>query len=209
MSTAKMRSVVGRILRENFNEDNEENLAELNLVKQYIFQLEKENARPSTTGTPNKVVSDALAELNNSFNRGSEDSAYNLSLVEQHIEQLEAKTDPIALGNDALYLHCFATEVLKQLPESTGDLFGIGEDYFIVLLYPFAEMISHTKDKAEELGLHFQGVFVYDCMEELAGLFIATIMRQKIEVCAAMAYELPELDEFELDVVRVVASHAR
>ncbi len=163
----------------------------------------------NTTGTPNKVVSDALANLHNSFNRDSEDSAYELTLVEQHIERLEFKTDPIASGYNALYLHCFATEVLKQLPESTGDLFGIGEDYFIVLLYPFAEMIASTKDKAEELGKQFQGVFVYDCMEELAGLFIATIMRQKIEICAAMAYELPELDEFELDVSRVVSRHAQ
>jgi len=63
--------------------------------------------------------------------------------------------------------------------------------------------------EAHDKEQYFNGVFVYDAMEELAGLWIATVMRQKIEVSAQMAYELPELDEFELDVVRVVASHTQ
>ncbi len=153
----------------------------------------------------NQTVSQSFIHIFDAFNDNDSDSVYELSLIEQYIERLEREATPTALGYDALYLHCFATEVLKQLPESTGDLFGIGEDVFIVLLYPFSKLIVDAHDKATgEDKLNFSGTFVYDVMEELAGLFISAVMRQQITVCATMAYELPELDMFELDVNRVV-----
>ena len=157
----------------------------------------------------NTLISQAIVHLCDSFNSDDDDSYFELNRIEQYIEQLERETTPTALGYDALYLHCFTTEVLKQLPESTGDLFGIGEDVFIVLLYPFSKLIVDAHDKTTGDGKQFQGVFVYDVMEELAGLFIAAVMRQKITVCATMAYELPELDMFELDVNRVVPNYAQ
>ena len=153
-------------------------------------------------------VDQALIHIYDAFNSDDGDSRYELALVEKYIEVLEAKTNTVALGIDALYLHCFATEVLKQLDEGTGDLFGIGEDCFIVQLYPYAELISSAHDKALEDKRNFKGTFVYDVMEELAGLFVDSIMRQQITVCADMAYELPELDEFKLDVDRVVPSYS-
>ena len=154
--------------------------------------------------TPNKI-GQALIHLHDAFNSNDADSVFELNLVEQHIEELETQVkDRLEIG---MYLHYFATEVIKQLPECTGDLFGIGEDALVLDLYPFAELIVNVSNKAYEDGKHFTGVFVYDAMEELVGLFIATIMRQQPEGDNTMAYEMPELDEYELDVVRVVDSH--
>lgn len=152
-------------------------------------------------------VANALVHLYDTFNSDDHESPNELAIIEAHVKQLEYKCNDIVLAEDALYLHCFATEVLKQLPEGTGDLFGIGEDHFIMGLFPFAQLIAKTKGEAVDDKKYFAGTFVYDCMEELAGLWIATVMRQQIEICAAMAYEMPELDEYELDVVRVVNSH--
>tara|TARA_R110000803_G_scaffold5230_3_gene17332 strand:- start:122 stop:808 length:687 start_codon:yes stop_codon:yes gene_type:complete len=226
MSTPKMRHVVGRILRENFNLDNVESLEEFELVKNYIVQLESENTAPTPApetinkplGAPVAVtvnehlVNNALVQIFDSLNGDDDDTRFEIEIVEQYIKQ---QTDQInhmqEKLNDApeiaMYLSYFTEEILKQLPECTGDLFGIDEDCFVIELYPFAESIFKHTYEAKAEGSDFTGVFGYDAMEELAGLWISTVMRQQPIATTTTTYEMPELDEFELDIVRVVDSY--
>ena len=113
------------------------------------------------------------------------------------------KLNLVTLPEVAMHLHYFAEEVLKQLPDSIGDLFGIGEDCLVLELYPFAELIFKYMCEAIDDKKEFNGVFVYDVMEELAGLWITTATKDP-GTC-----EVPELDEFELDIARVVGQYTK
>lgn len=110
----------------------------------------------------------------------------------------------------ALYLHCFATAVLKAMPEGTGDTFGIGEDDFIIELYPFAELIQKRTTEAWADGRHSTGVFCYDAMPDLADWFVAAAARippPQLNRSMRLSDGLPELDEFDLDLARVIEIH--
>jgi len=232
MSTPKMRSVVGRILRDNFNLDNVENLAEFKLVKEYIDNLEADNVKqndylaslPALTPIPviinRTLVNNAFIDIFSSLHSDDGDTRYELTIIEQYliqqdekIKELENKArdaeevvDVANLAEVAMMNHYFAEEVIKQLPEDCGDLFGIGEDCLVMELYPFADLILKHTYEAYNAGRETNGVFVYDAMEELAGLFIAMVMRSN-PLKTVSAFEMPELAEFEFDVVRVVAKH--
>lgn len=153
-------------------------------------------------------VSQALIHIHDSFNDGDADSIYELNIIEEYLKDQETKLNPISLGMDAMFLHCFATEVLKQLPEPVGDLFGTGQDCFVMDLFPYAVLIVAEFDTQLETR-NFTGTFIYDAVEELADLFIASVMRQQDLVCLTEAYTMPDIDEFQLDVVRVTYSHSR
>jgi len=167
--------------------------------------------------TVNKMlINNALVTIYDALNGDDDDTRFEVSLVEQFIDQqaeqiaelekqLSIKNNDAAV--DAMYLHYFAEEVIKQSPDSIGDLFGIGEDCFVLELFPFAQLINKCVDIALEDDRHLSGVFVYDAMEELAGLFIALIMRNNLSA-VPMAYEMPKLDQFELAVVQVVEKHS-
>ncbi len=150
-------------------------------------------------------MTNALTNIFDSLNGDDDDTRYDVNIVEEYITHLEkqrASSDEVAMT-----LCYFATEVIDQLPETCGDLFGLGEDDFIMALYPYAKLIVSMTDEAHESGRNFKYVFVYEAMAELAEFFIAAVLRQEITICAAMAYELPEIDEFALDVARVIEAH--
>ena len=106
----------------------------------------------------------------------------------------------------AMNLHYLAEAILNYIPDDsgTGDIFGIGEDCFIRELYPYAQLIAELTDQADSKGHKFKGIFVYEAMEPLAELFMGIVDRQEAEECAA---EMPDIDEFELDILRVIESH--
>ena len=104
----------------------------------------------------------------------------------------------------AMLLHYFAKKVLYELPENTGDTFGIGEDDFIMALYPYAELIVKLANQAVDRGKDFDGLRIYDAFDLMAECLVISVLRQS---GAPMEYELPELDEFELDILRVIESH--
>ena len=155
--------------------------------------------------TTKNNISRTIIKIYDAVKGDDDESRADLELIETYIQGLEDHLDPVVMGIGALYLHCFATEVVSQLDESTGDLFGIGEDCFIVKLYPYSELIATIHEEELAKKRKFSGTFVYDVMEELAGLFISSIMRQEADT---MEHEFPELDEFKLDVVRVVPSYS-
>ena len=68
-------------------------------------------------------------------------------------------------------------------------------------LYHYAELVVELADKAIEQGEQFSGVFVYEAMEELAAFFVASVLRQEAK---PMECALPDMDEWELDVQRVI-----
>ena len=147
----------------------------------------------------------SVLELFDSISSTDEDSFFDLNLIEQYIDDLEMKVKNAAEVN--MYSHYLAIEIIKELPELTGDMFGLGECDFIYELLPYAELIVSMTNEAHDNGKQFNCTFVYDAMEDIAEYFIAIVLRQQITVCAAMAYEMPDIDEFKLDVARVIEVH--
>ncbi len=93
--------------------------------------------------------------------------------------------------------HYFLTEaIIGKLPEgqNLGDLFGMGEDSFVLALYEHAMAFYLEGDRLFRAGGDFPGVVVYDITDELAECFWAMV--EDLE-------ELPEVDAFALDVARV------
>lgn len=112
----------------------------------------------------------------------------------------------------AMILHYLTEEILKVLPEysSLDNLFGIGEDDFVIELYPYAELIEKRTTEAFADGKHANGVFVFDAMPELAIWFVEAAMREGVEPVdapLALSAGFPEIDEFDLDLARVIEVH--
>lgn len=109
-----------------------------------------------------------------------------------------------------MILHYLAEEILKILPDGTGDQFGIGEDDFIIELYPFAELIEKRITEAYADGKQANGVFVFDAMPEVAIWFVEAAMRvpePPLNTPLKLNVRFPELDEFDLDLARVIEVH--
>jgi len=103
----------------------------------------------------------------------------------------------------AMNLHYLAEAIIKCIPDDTcvGNIFGVGEDDLVMQLYPYAQLIVKLSDKAYDEGANFSGVFVYEAMEELAELFMGIVDRQN---ASPLECEMPDIDEFELDILRVI-----
>lgn len=102
----------------------------------------------------------------------------------------------------AMNLHYLAEEILSSLHDRCiGVLFGIGEDDFIMELYPYAEMIVKMTDEAHANGKNFRFVFVYEAMENLAEFFWSAVKRQN---APQFECKMPEMDEFVLDIQRTI-----
>ena len=102
----------------------------------------------------------------------------------------------------ATYHYYLCDAVLKALPEghTVGDLFGLGEDEFISEMYQYSKAFYLYVDQLWNNGAQFSGVVVYDVCESLADLFVST---------SAELEELPELDAFKLDLVRVMDDYTQ
>lgn len=97
--------------------------------------------------------------------------------------------------------HYFLTSaILDKLPEgqSIGDLFGMGEDNFVLEIYDHAMAFYLEGDRLFRAGCDFPGVVVYDITDELAECFWSLF---------GIFEELPEVDAFALDVARVYAKY--
>lgn len=195
------------------------------------------NIVPVTVNT--MLINNAFVSIFDALNGDDDDTRFEVNIIEQFVdqqnekitalenvvEQLEAKHLEIIKDNikklnqlqeklnDAaevgMYQHYFATELLKQLPDSCLDLFNVGEDCFVMNLYPYADLITkHVLLSLEDKDSELQVIFAYEAMEELAGLWMATVMRQKIQVHDEMQYQMPALDQFELAVIQVMAKHS-
>ena len=103
----------------------------------------------------------------------------------------------------AMNLHYLAEAILKHLSEDEciGDIFGIGEDDFIMELYPYANLIVQLTDKAYFDGKQFSGVFVYDCMEVVAQNFWFIVENQDAK---PLEFNMPDIDAFKLKVLLAI-----
>ena len=106
----------------------------------------------------------------------------------------------------AMNLHYLAEAIISYINDETctGDIFGIGEDDLVMELYPYAQLIVKLTDDAYQAGRQFSGVFVYDSIQEIAENFMGIVERQNVGQCAAV---MPDIDEFELDVARVISAY--
>lgn len=143
-------------------------------------------------------IAQALMHVNFAFSEGDDESINELNKIEAYIKKLEEKNHP----EIAMIVHYLAVELLKS-DHCIGDMFGIGEDDFVMELYPYANKIAKMTDEAYLNGSRFQGVHVYECMRGIAEFFWGIVERQNAR---PMDSAMPEMDEFELDVARVIDS---
>lgn len=104
----------------------------------------------------------------------------------------------------AMVHYYFVKKVIHELPECTGDMFGIGEDDFVMALYSYTELVVKLTIQASDEGKNFDGIRIYDAFDLMAECLVVAVLQCK---SAPMECELPELDEFELDILRVIESH--
>jgi len=116
---------------------------------------------------------------------------------------IEETTMSVKTAEKAMYHFYFVTEVIRTIPENQciGDLFGIGEDCFVIELYPFSNLFYRKVDEAYRNGHEFSGCAVYEIVKPLAEYFWEQIERQELK---PLEVSLPDKDEFELDLNRVI-----
>jgi hypothetical protein len=105
----------------------------------------------------------------------------------------------------ALVHFYFATELLKDLSEkelSIGDVIGVGEDVFLLDLYPYSNLIHKVMADfdIDVCDIRTHELYVYD---SLADCFWGIVERDSQANEFAV---MPDKDEFELDVNRLIDS---
>ncbi|BEI26563.1 hypothetical protein DDN26_14470 [Vibrio cholerae] len=107
----------------------------------------------------------------------------------------------------ATYHFYLCTAVLKEMEKrdlNTGDNLGIGEDVFVTELYPYSNLLyRHVNAHTDLPNTHWKESDFYDVCDQLAAFFVDAIEQQET---APLESVMPELDEFELDIQRVLQS---
>ena len=93
--------------------------------------------------------------------------------------------------------------VAQESEHSIGDVFGLAEDTFLVSLYPYSNLIYRAMNEGEASEALFS-TFV-DEVDQLAECFWGIVEREGIGQCDTL---MPDIDEFLLDVNRVLAGYA-
>lgn len=111
-------------------------------------------------------------------------------------------------AHKATYHHYFVTAILKYASENefqVADVFGVGEDEFVVSLYPFSNMIYRIVDahSQTDAGRHWKDSQLFGLMVNVAYSFWGAVEREDYD---EMEAEMPCPDEFELDVQRYLDS---
>lgn len=93
--------------------------------------------------------------------------------------------------------------VAKQSQYTVGDIFGFGEDTFVVSLYSYSNLIQRSLNEGDASDVLYSK-FVDD-VEQLAECFWGIVERDGMGKCDTL---MPDMDEFLLDVNRVLTSYA-
>ncbi|ELA9367548.1 hypothetical protein QUN99_003438 [Vibrio parahaemolyticus] len=111
-------------------------------------------------------------------------------------------------GKNAFIAMChfyFCTSVLQEIADrgiDSGDLTGVGEDVFIVEMYPYSNLLRQHIDVLEsDPTSNWTDSKLFDVCNNLAAFFVDAIERQDTTNDRAV---MPELDEFHLDIQRVL-----
>ena len=104
-------------------------------------------------------------------------------------------------ANIATFHFYMTTEVLKHAPDGNiGDIFGISEDVFVQELYEYTYLFCKKIDQAQSAGALFSEEMSIASADALADWFWGQVDR-----CNPVNYaKMPEFDEFELDITRVL-----
>lgn len=96
-----------------------------------------------------------------------------------------------------MYHYFFADAILNSIPngDNIGDIFGMGQDSFVMELYPLTEAFWLKVDSLYQSGHDFKGVIVYDLMDKVAECFWLSVVN-----CGG----IPSVDDFVLELGNVV-----
>jgi len=105
----------------------------------------------------------------------------------------------------SMYHFYLTSEILKKVP-STGDIFGLAEDDLVIEIYPYSNLIWRkcTEFCDGEIGDFYS--FIADCAAIITDT-IEDLDGNQIDKANVKFIELMDIDEFELDVVRVINCH--
>jgi hypothetical protein len=90
-------------------------------------------------------------------------------------------------------------DVARQSEYSIGEIFGIGEDTFVVSLYPYSNLIQRSMNEGDASEVLYSK-FV-DEAEQLAECFWGIVERDGMGEGDTL---MPDINEFLLDVNRVL-----
>ena len=103
----------------------------------------------------------------------------------------------------ALVHFYFATELLKAMSEkelAIGDVIGVGEDVFLLDLYPYSNLIHKIM---ADFDIDVCDIRTHELYDSLADCFWGIVER---DTQAKEFAVMPDKDEFELDVNRLIDS---
>lgn len=108
-------------------------------------------------------------------------------------------------ASKATYHFYLCTAVLKEMESrniNIGDNFGFAEDTLVTELYPYTNLLYRQVEVLEDTPFsEWNESNLPDVATKLAAFFVDAVERQDED---KLELELPELDEFELDVKHVL-----
>lgn len=102
-------------------------------------------------------------------------------------------------ADKAMFHFYLVTEILKQIPEEydlgVGDIFGYGEDCFVLDLYPYSECFYHEYYKMINSGKKYTSLSLFEIVSDLAKRFWLLVKNKGFQPLDA---KIPSKVEFKL-----------